>query len=57
MLLSYWDCKYRDYRDTYNEETSEEIRTYGCTHPSKYGLCDADNEYEDAVCPVAEMED
>lgn len=57
MILSYWDCKYNDYMEIYDEEAQEENRTYGCSHPDKFGLCDADNMYDAAECPIAELDD
>lgn len=56
MLINYWDCKYQDYDEMWDGE--EEIRCYGCKHPSKTDRwCDVDNKYDSdkAECPIAEM--
>ena len=54
MLISYWDCKYREFCDTWNGE--DEVRVYLCTHPDKDGVCDADNMHTKEYCNLAEKQ-
>jgi len=59
MLINYWDCKYNDYREFYDGR--DEIRYYGCTHPTKKDSfdmprCLCSNKWSNTEddCPIAE---
>ena len=57
MIISYWDCKFKDYEESFDGE--EEIRIYGCTSPNnETRQCDLINKYgcEKDECPFAEKE-
>lgn len=58
MLISYWNCKYADYDEIWDDEG--EIRLYGCSHPdNEDAYCAIDNKVsgEKAECPIAENEE
>lgn len=52
MQINYWDCKFSDYEEDFDN------RYYGCTHEKGCGTCDLSNKYCDATdfCELAEME-
>lgn len=63
IKISYWDCKFAEYNEEYDEDTGEELRMYGCTSEKRkegvneYGSCDLDNKYyKKKRCPFAKKE-
>lgn len=57
MKINYWDCKYSDYGDWWDDNECEFVRCYGCAHPdNKARYCDKDNQWNDDTeeCSLAE---
>ena len=56
MIINYWDCKFQEYDELWDEE--EETRIYGCSHPdNKERYCNVQNKWcgDKAECPIAEL--
>lgn len=56
LNINFWNCKFSDYTEEYNEEECELYRLYNCTHKKGDGTCDIDNKFNDetAFCKLAE---
>ena len=45
MKINYWDCKYSDYEEYWDNKNETEAPIYGCTHPRGGNRCPLDNKY------------
>ena len=58
MNINYWDCKFNDYEDYWEEGMEEEYKNYGCSNKENCTRqCVIDNKLGDdkAECPIAEL--
>lgn len=60
MKINYWQCKFENYDELWDEKNEIQVYIYGCTHPgNKEQYCSCDNKWVDrqAECSLLQTFD